>query len=153
MQARAQGSDEAEQLTRGARRERRGMEPWVVQQILVARHDRVCTSGHRESDEVVVVRVAKDRRRISRIAELDARLRDEANDAFGRHGFHAVAEVPLAEPASDLVEQVGADDRHEHATVEGGEEKGGRTRGVPAMPESSALASTTSRVNARVELR
>jgi hypothetical protein len=54
----------------------------MFQQVLVAGDDGSCACGSSEGHEVVVGRVSQQRRRVSRVAELDARTGQGEHDSL-----------------------------------------------------------------------
>ena len=140
---------EFEQIARGADRERWRVEAGVVEQVAVTRDDRPGTGGERERDEVVVSRIAENARWLARIAQLDARARDLAHGALGVGRVDALEEVGLCQAASDLTQESRADDRLEVPSKSASTNRAGGLGSVPTMPDSSALASMTSRVTPR----
>ena len=79
----------------------------MVEQIAVARDDRTSARGQRKRDEVVVVGIAKDARRVARIAELHTRTGDLTHGTLRIGGIDAVEEVGPREPTSDLAQRRG----------------------------------------------
>lgn len=119
--------EHAEQFAGTSRCKCRWMEPWVVEEVFIAGDDCSGACCRRERDEVVVVGIAKNRWRISRIAQADAVVGQEADDPLGFFRRHAVTEVATGKAASDLLEKQGADDCDETPAVESAEEEAGRS--------------------------
>lgn len=99
----------------------------MLQQVLVAGDDGSCARGSGEGDEIVVGGIAQKRRRVSRIAELDAGAGEREHDALDVLLGNVVAEEALVQAAPDFAEESRADDGFEDAAVESGEEKARRS--------------------------
>jgi hypothetical protein len=66
------------------------MQAGMAQSILVVAHDGSRAGRDREGHEVVVGRIAKDCRRASRVTQVDAALREEAEDVVGLLGRDSI---------------------------------------------------------------